>query len=174
MTIGEILHKRRKELNLSYRQLSNITGISHSHISSIEKGIEPKTKKPVRPSYEVIEKLARGLNVTIDYLLGKVDNPNHVYIEPTLLGNGKGTSMPKENHNEFNKVIVTAYKKMSDDVIAHAETMDLTSKQQTAIDEFKKMPLTEKQQELLEVFEKLKNLPPADREVLIKIIKSYQ
>lgn len=77
--LGEIIKKRRKELGLSYRKLSELSGISHSHISSIEKGVEPKTKKPVRPSLEIIEKLAKGLQLDLGELLSEVSTEEITY-----------------------------------------------------------------------------------------------
>jgi len=58
-------------------------------------------------------------------------------------------------------------------VIDHAETMNLTPEEREAIEEYKKMPPSEQQKELLDAIETIKNLPEANREVLLKFIKVF-
>ncbi len=54
---------KQKRGNLSLREFANLIGISHSHLDSIEKGFDPKTGKPVNISLEVLNKLAKVLDV---------------------------------------------------------------------------------------------------------------
>ena len=54
---------KQKRGNLSLREFANLIGISHSHLGSIEKGFDPKTGKPVNISLEVLNKLAKVLDV---------------------------------------------------------------------------------------------------------------
>jgi transcriptional regulator with XRE-family HTH domain len=73
---------KQKRGNMSLREFANLIGISHSHLDSIEKGIDPKTGKPVNLSLEVLNKLAKVLDVE-DLLLiylAKIDykeSPNY-------------------------------------------------------------------------------------------------
>jgi transcriptional regulator with XRE-family HTH domain len=53
----EYLRNRRKELKLSIRDLSRITGISHTHISQLENRLRGI------PTLDVLSKLALGLKV---------------------------------------------------------------------------------------------------------------
>jgi repressor LexA len=48
--VSKILRKRRENLKLSMQEVSNLTGISVSHISRIEKGVR-------LPGYKIFEKL---------------------------------------------------------------------------------------------------------------------
>ncbi|MBP2656208.1 MAG: helix-turn-helix domain protein [Firmicutes bacterium] len=57
-------------------------------------------------------------------------------------------------------------------IINHAEKMNLTAKQLAALEAYKKMPLTEQQTRLTRVWDKLKGLPAADQEALLRIIDS--
>ena len=57
MKIGEYLKLKRKERELSLRQLSYKTGLSHTYISDIEKGSLVGTN-------ETHEKILQGLNFT--------------------------------------------------------------------------------------------------------------
>lgn len=157
--IGKIIEKRRKELKLSYRKLSELTGLSHSHISSIEKGIEPKTNKPVRPSLETIEKLAKGLNVSIEFLLGKVLRP-----EINIDYNFNNTvSQIKEDN-----LITELYPR----IMEKYETMELNEKETKAYEYLKNMPQDEVEQDLQRIINKLKSLPAEQRKALELIIDS--
>lgn len=142
--LGELIKKRRKELRLSYRKLGELTGISHSHISSIEKGVEPKTKKPVNVSIEIVTKLAKGLKVTPDYLLGKVLTSEQTESE---------SFTPTE-------------------IIGAAENMNLPQHLKNALDEYKTMDSNEQNARIYRAIDKIKNLDHKDQEALMRIIDS--
>ncbi|WP_299089792.1 helix-turn-helix transcriptional regulator [uncultured Metabacillus sp.] len=58
MTFSQKVKRKRSDLGLSLRQLSEKTGISHAHISDIEKEKHP-------PSFEASLKLAKALELDI-------------------------------------------------------------------------------------------------------------
>jgi len=62
---GQYLRRLRKKKNLSLRQLSDLTGISDSYLSLIEKG-----KRGV-PRPEYLRRLAEALGVSYDDMLAK-------------------------------------------------------------------------------------------------------
>lgn len=66
--LGERVRKARGELSL--REFAKKCDISHTHLDSIEKGIDPRTGKPVTVSVETLEKIAAGAGCSIAYLLG--------------------------------------------------------------------------------------------------------
>jgi len=80
---GDYLREIRGKRSL--RTIESLTGISHTYLSSLEKGYDPRSKKPRSPTPEVIKQLSEGLN--IDYYLlmkkaGYLDNrPAHEIIE---------------------------------------------------------------------------------------------
>jgi len=108
--LNSIIKERRKELGLSTRELAVRSGISQGYISQLEKGIDIRTGKSIRPTVDIINKLAKGLNVTIDYLLEKVDKPDHIYVEPGILGDGKGTSVSLSKQREYAAAIAAGAK----------------------------------------------------------------
>lgn len=67
--LGEFVHNRRVEKDLSLRDLGKLCDISHTHIDSIEKGVDFRTKKPVRITLETLTKLAQGLDVDVQTLI---------------------------------------------------------------------------------------------------------
>lgn len=60
---------REKRGNMSLREFAKLCGnISHTQIDSIERGMDPRTNKPVRPTVDTLVKIARGTGVPVAYL----------------------------------------------------------------------------------------------------------
>ena len=60
---------RMKRGDMSLRDFAKMCGdISHTQIDSIERGVDPRTGKPVRPTVETLAKIAKGTGVTVAYL----------------------------------------------------------------------------------------------------------
>lgn len=74
MKLSEIIKKYRKEHDLSQRQMGARCGLSTGYISLIEKEINPQTGKLMVPSLPVMNKIAKGMNLTLDDLLAVCDN----------------------------------------------------------------------------------------------------
>lgn len=74
--IGERVRNLRLQNKLSYRELSQRTGRAIGFLSDIEKG-------RTMPSSATLHKLAGALNTTVDYLVGRTDDPR----PPTNRGN---------------------------------------------------------------------------------------
>lgn len=65
--IGEFIRKYRGEMSL--REFADKCGISHTHLDSIEKGIDPRTGKPVRVTVDTLKKIASTMGMSINDLL---------------------------------------------------------------------------------------------------------
>lgn len=68
MTLGERLKTRRKQLGYSQYDLADVSGVGQMQISRYELDIN-------MPNSEVVIKLAKGLGVTSDWLLGLNEEP---------------------------------------------------------------------------------------------------
>lgn len=66
--IGKRLYKLRKAAGLSQKELGDQLAVSHHTISSYEKDKSD-------PNDEIKIKLARFFNVSVDYLVGMIDDP---------------------------------------------------------------------------------------------------
>lgn len=62
--IGSYLRDQREKAGLSVRQLAERAGVSNPYISQIERGLR-------KPSIEVLQQLARGLQLSTGSVLGK-------------------------------------------------------------------------------------------------------
>ncbi|MCM3125836.1 helix-turn-helix transcriptional regulator [Mesobacillus subterraneus] len=73
--LGDFLKDLRG--NLSLREVQEGTGISHTYLSTLEKGYDPRTKKQRKPNPEVLQKLARFYKVSYSdlmFLAGYLEN----------------------------------------------------------------------------------------------------
>lgn len=59
--LGDYLREQRQSARLSLRQLSELAGISNPYLSQIERGLK-------RPSAEILQQLAKGLQVSAESL----------------------------------------------------------------------------------------------------------
>lgn len=63
-SLGDYLREQRQGARLSLRQLSELAGISNPYLSQIERGLK-------RPSAEILQQLAKGLEVSAESLYVK-------------------------------------------------------------------------------------------------------
>lgn len=66
---SETLFKLRKSNKLSLQKLGDAIGITNQAVSTFEKGRNS-------PSFEVLCSIAEYFDVSIDYLVGRTDNPD--------------------------------------------------------------------------------------------------
>lgn len=85
MTLAELISEYRASHNLSQRQMGAQCGLSTGYISLIEKEVNPQTGKPMVPTLTVLNKIAKGLGITIDELIATCDDmPVDMREKPTL------------------------------------------------------------------------------------------
>ena len=63
-SLGDYLREQRTSAKLSLRQLSELAGVSNPYLSQIERGLK-------RPSAEILQQLAKGLEVSAESLYVK-------------------------------------------------------------------------------------------------------
>ena len=66
---GVFLHELRKKDNSSLREFSERLGISHTYLDKLEKGYDPRTKKPVAPTVETVNMIADSLKMPREELM---------------------------------------------------------------------------------------------------------
>ena len=89
MTLAELIVNYRTSHSLSQRQMGMQCGLSTGYISLIEKEINPQTGKPMVPTLAVLNKIAKGMSMTIDELISVCDDM------PVDI-NGKAASVNKD------------------------------------------------------------------------------
>lgn len=76
INIGRKIKELREERGLSLRQLSELIGVSPSHIQKIE-------TNQITPSVTIMIKIARGFGKDIGYFLGETEAPHEVSFQPS-------------------------------------------------------------------------------------------
>ncbi len=97
MTISQRIFKTMEQKHLKQSDLANYIGVANSSVSDWK-------KKGSTPSADKIVKISEFLNVSVDYLLGRVDEPDKYLkitypIDPTEKGIKLSSSNSKPKNN---------------------------------------------------------------------------
>lgn len=74
MKLGNKIKQFRLEKKLTMQQLADLSGKSKGYISMLEKEINPQTQKPIEPSLEAIQSIAKSLNVDLEDLISDTED----------------------------------------------------------------------------------------------------
>ncbi len=74
MKLGELVSNYRKEHKISMDVFSDMSGLSKSYISILEKNEHPTTGKPVSPSVDAYKKIASAIGMSFNDLLAIVED----------------------------------------------------------------------------------------------------
>ena len=74
MKIDQIIKDYRAEHGMSQREFARTCNLSPAYIGYIEQGYHPQTKKPISPSLPSLNKIAKGMGMTLDELMSRCDN----------------------------------------------------------------------------------------------------
>lgn len=80
MTIGKIISEYRKRNSQSLRLFADRAELSHSYISALEKEKDPRTNKPITPTYDALKKIAKAMNMDIIDLMKVLDDNQPIII----------------------------------------------------------------------------------------------
>lgn len=93
MKLGEWLKMYRTRHNMTMQDLANACGFSKAYVGMLEKGVNSTTGKPVSPTLQTLDKIARGTGQDIDSLLKFLDGDQPVIIttSPNALSDEQAT-----------------------------------------------------------------------------------
>ncbi len=80
MKLSCVLTDYRDRLQISQRELARRCGLSNSYISFIENEFNPRTGKPIVPTLEQYQKIAYGMNMSVQELFEKLDDDSPVQL----------------------------------------------------------------------------------------------
>ena len=105
MTLSEIIVKYRMKNNFSQRQFAAKCDVSNGYIAMLERGVNPKTGKPITPTINQLKKISQGMGITLEELFLSVDDIP-IYLEKNTTSDpGSGRA------NEFIKL----FERLSED-----------------------------------------------------------
>lgn len=80
MKLSCVLTDYRDRLQISQRELARRCGLSNSYISFIENEFNPRTGKPIVPTLEQYQKIAYGMDMSVQELFEKLDDDSPVQL----------------------------------------------------------------------------------------------
>ena len=102
MKLGEWLKEYRMEHGLSMQSFADSCGFSKAYVSMLERGVNPTTNKPVSPTMQTFEKIAKATGQEVDTLLKILDDEQLITIKPFKL-------------DERKKELINGYDELNDD-----------------------------------------------------------
>ena len=73
MTLQDAIKKYREEHDLTMQAFASRCGLSKGYISMLESGKHPQSRRAIVPSIETYLKLASGMGISLDELLGQIE-----------------------------------------------------------------------------------------------------
>ncbi len=67
--LGKMLLELRTEKGMSLRDFSEYLSISHAYLSKLEKGVDPRTGRPIMPTIDTLKKISDGLKIPMESFL---------------------------------------------------------------------------------------------------------
>lgn len=84
MKLHDAITKFRTEQGLSQREFAKRCNLSHNTIHLLEKGINPRSGKPLVPDTITYKKIADGMGITMDELFTTLDQTEYVSLGTTM------------------------------------------------------------------------------------------
>jgi transcriptional regulator with XRE-family HTH domain len=109
--LGAFIRERRKQANLSLRQLAELTSLSNPYLSQVERGLH-------QPSVRVLRAISDALNLSAETLLaqaGLIDAIAAGADARTSAAAAKGESAEDESSVPGTELAIRADKRLSDD-----------------------------------------------------------
>ena len=117
MKLGELLKSYRTEHKLSMDAFCELSDLTKGYISMLEKNEHPKSKKPIVPSYDTIEKIAKGMLISTDDLINMLDDEQEIQINatPAVLSKSQIQSIYDQLEPNGQRKVVTYAEKLRDE-----------------------------------------------------------
>lgn len=117
MKLGELLKSYRTEHKLSMDAFCELSDLTKGYISMLEKNEHPKSKKPIVPSYDTIEKIAKGMQISTDDLINMLDDEQEIQINatPAVLSKSPIQSIYDELEPPRQRKVITYAEKLRDE-----------------------------------------------------------
>lgn len=96
---------REKRGDMSLRDFGKLCdNLSHTQIDSIERGVDPRTGKPVRPTIDTLKRISKGVGVKVSFLAALAANEDIDAINKPIINDLKLTDMEKEHLKNYRQL----------------------------------------------------------------------
>ena len=83
MTLGDVIKSYRNENKVSMEYVAKLCGITKGYVAMLEKNINSKTGRPVKPTIETIVKVCKGLHLDFNSVFDSLDDDYEINISPS-------------------------------------------------------------------------------------------
>ena len=135
MRIGLIIKLYRESHSLSMEEFAKKANISKAYVGLLEKGMHPKTGNIIKPSIDIIRKVANGMGTDFDTLFRQLDED--VFIDNNKDNNNLPTALLSDEQLELVtkfESLSSAHQKMILENIAFLEAQESLSDDQKKVD----------------------------------------
>lgn len=105
MTLGEIIINYRNEHGISMREFARKCGLSNSYVSMLERGFDGRGK-PIVPSIETIDAVAKGCGDSFENIFNKLDHNQSLTINNDYTEEEKSFIIEYRNTDEETKAMI--------------------------------------------------------------------
>lgn len=110
MTLGDIIKEYRVQNSVTMEYAASLCGITKGYVAMLERNVNPKTGRPVKPTIETILKVCNGLNLDVNEVFDRLDDD---YIIAISSANKKLSMDEQRLLSYFRKLNSTGQEKVS-------------------------------------------------------------
>lgn len=160
MTLGDIIKSYRDENKVSMEYVANLCGITKGYVAMLEKNINSKTGRPVKPTIETIVKVCNGLHLDFNSVFDSLDDDYEINISPSP----SSSSAPELELTEQEARLVGICRSLNEEgrerLVEYGDDLVASGKYIKRTSEYRPVsPIPEKQKAVEDVYKKvLKNV----------------
>lgn len=110
MTLGDVIKTYRDENKVSMEYVANLCGITKGYVAMLEKNVNSKTGRPVKPTIETIVKVCNGLHLDFNSVFDSLDDDYEINISTSR----PPSSAPELELTEQEERLVENFHRLSD------------------------------------------------------------
>src|ERR1700756_5646063 len=103
--LGAFIRERRKQANLSLRQLAELTSLSNPYLSQVERGLH-------QPSVRVLKAISGALNVSAETLMTQAGLIDAITAKPNVPGTEDAIAADPRLGDDQKAALIAVYRSM--------------------------------------------------------------
>lgn len=109
MTLVDVIKSYRVKNRVSMEYVAKLCGITKGYVAMLEKNVNSKTGRPVKPTIETIVKVCNGLHLDLNAVFDSLDDDYEIALSPS------SSSAPSSLQlTEQEKWLIDTYRKLDD------------------------------------------------------------
>lgn len=113
MTLGEIIKKYRNDNDVSMEYVANLCGITKGYVAMLERNVNSKTGRPIKPSIETIIKICNGLHFDLNKVFSLLDDDYEISLSSSESTPVAPQPMLKISHEE--RLVLALFDELNDE-----------------------------------------------------------